>query len=69
MYKITEFLSLHRLNVSLHIFDIASITNDDAKNPDINTKEEKRGQKQAGHKCRQAKELKIVPLRKPKCLS
>jgi hypothetical protein len=40
MYKSTELLSLHCLQVSFRVFGITSITNDDAKNPDIDTKEE-----------------------------
>lgn len=69
MYKTTELHSLRCLRVDLSVFGITPVTDDDAKNPHVDTKEEKRGQKEAGHKRRQAKEFQIIPLRKPKCLS
>jgi hypothetical protein len=69
MYKTTQRLLFHWLKVNLSVLDITSIADDDAENPHIDTKEEKRGQKEAWHERRQAKEFQIVPLRKPKCLS
>lgn len=68
IYKTVGVLLLQWLEVSLRRFAIASIADNDAKNPDIDTKEEKRGQEQARHKCRQTKKFQVVPLRKPKCL-
>jgi hypothetical protein len=62
MYKTTEALSLHRLNRSLHAFANASVTDNDAKNPDIDTKKEKGGQEETRDKCRQAEELEVVSL-------
>jgi len=65
----TRFLSLHGLGVSPRVLHITPITDNDAKNPHIDTEEEKRGQKEAGYESRQAKEFQVVTLRKPQCLS
>lgn len=65
MYRAKELRSLHWLGINITVLGITSIADDNAKNPHIDTKEEKRGQKEAGHERRQAKEFEIVPLRKP----